>query len=196
MARIKTFTNGGSLLPGDLNSIQDDYEAAFSSYKIYRRVDGVSGGASSTFAAGTYMFVGSSGGVVLSAGAASALASSAFYLDPADVAAAPRTAKLRLGAGVIVNGTAPATTMTFGLYPVATFGGASPNMPTVATLGTVVAGSTVGFASPAASSSGQVNSGDFTYPSAGYYVIGIVNSGTSTANSVMAFSATLQYRQV
>ena len=33
MARFKTFSNGGSVLPGDLNSIEDDHDIAFSSYK-------------------------------------------------------------------------------------------------------------------------------------------------------------------
>jgi hypothetical protein len=52
MARVKTFTNGGSLLPSDLNAIEDDYEFAFSTYKdIADRLGGLD-----RAAAGVYLW--------------------------------------------------------------------------------------------------------------------------------------------
>ena len=192
MARVKTFVNGGSLLPGDLNSMEDDYEFAFSTYKELR----TGSGTASAPAAGTYVIPtdASSGGPGIAA--VPVVATYAFYFDPADRTANTRTTQYRLRAQVITNAVAPATNWTIGLYPVATWGGASGSAPTVLTLGTVVTGSTVAVNAPAATTASQGNSGDFTAPAAGWYVFGVVNSGAAAAGSSLVVTAALQARQV
>lgn len=186
MGRVKTFTNGGSLLPGDLNSIEDDYEFAFSTYKsLYTVQANLNGGAT----AGTYLLHPRSGI------SASNDAAGSLYLDPADYLANTRTTKLRVVVSAQVNSTGPAQTLTVGLYPITSPTGGSSGVVGV-TLGTVTSGSTVAFASPSANSQNHGNSGDFTFPAAGYYGIAVVVGGTTGANSGVALEADLQLRQV
>lgn len=114
-----------------------------------------------------------------------------FWLDPADFVEGGRTGKLRVRAFCLIGSTAPATTMTVGLYPVSTWSSASA----ITGLGPVVTGSTVAFASPAVSTQNQGSSGDFAPPAAGFYVIGVAFSGNAAASSLQTFGATLQARQ-
>lgn len=188
MGRVKTFTNGGSLLPGDLNSIQDDYELAFSGYK--HLATGAGSGNFSGTAAFLLWFNGPSLVATASSGAA------ALYLDPADFAAGSRAVKYRVKATVITNAVAPANTTTVGLYPVATWGGASGAAPFVNTVGAVVAGSTAAVATPALSTRTEADSGDFAAPAAGYYVLGFASSGSLAAFSFVQVKSTLFVRQV
>jgi hypothetical protein len=64
----------------------------------------------------------------------------------------------------------------------------------VATVGSVIAGSTVAINTPTTQIAG--NSGDFTAPAAGFYLFGVVNSGNAAAGSMQAVRAALQVRQV
>src|SRR4051794_16076100 len=127
MARVKTFNNGpgvsAQVLPSDLNALQDEYELAFASYK--RLV--ARGGTYNAPAAGTFVMSfeinGAGGGVPTHA-------DYSFYSAPADSAAAgagatPRVTKLRLRGTLWTGSPAPATTLTFGMYPVATWGTAA-----------------------------------------------------------------------
>lgn len=133
-----------------------------------------------------------SGAGVLAA-SATAQSPSIFYFDPTDYPTwGSLTQKLRLKVYLGTNATAPGITITLGLYPVsAVAGGAGLQSYT---LGTVTSGSTVAFTTPAASTRSQGTSGDFNAPSAGYYAIGVVGSGTQAANSFLSFSAHLQAR--
>jgi hypothetical protein len=97
-------------------------------------------------AAGTYLMATSGGGTLTPV--PNAAQGYVFYFDPADRTANTRGNKYRVRGQVIVNAVAPTTNWTIGLYPVATWGGASGSSPTVATLGTVVAGSTIAFNAP------------------------------------------------
>lgn len=118
-----------------------------------------------------------------------------IYFDPADYAASGRTTKCRLRAQLFTNSVAPTVTFTVGLYPVTVFGGGSGAFPFVTTLGAVTSGSTVAFTTPGASNGGaQSNSGDFTGPTAGFYVIGVAVSGAAAANSAEAIRVQLQVR--
>jgi hypothetical protein len=100
---------------------------------------------------------------------------------------------LRIRAQAVVNGTAPARTITCGLYPVSSATGGTDSIQV--TLGTVVAGSTVAFASPSAASLNQGNSGDFTIPADGFYALGFnLAGGVITANSRVAVNVHLQQR--
>jgi hypothetical protein len=118
----------------------------------------------------------------------------AVYFDDADYTISSKTQKLRLRAQILTNATQPLITFTFGLYPVSSVAGTADQV--ALTLGTVTSGSTVAFASPAASTIHQNNSGDFTIPSDGQYVLGIVLSGTVTNNAVATVHCQLQTRWV
>lgn len=116
-----------------------------------------------------------------------------FHFAKADYEVAGKTQKLRLRAQVSANATAPAVTFTPGLYPVTVAGGVGA---ITFTLGTVVTGSTVAIASPSASTVTQANSGDFTIPSDGAYVLGFACSGSPAANARGLLTAQLQTRNV
>jgi hypothetical protein len=191
MARVKTFVNGGSLLPGDLNSIEDDYEASFATYKAF--------GSHSNYrldapGSGTFVIVsgGSGTGVVAGSGATAGLG--AFYLDPAWATSGTRSNFWRLQATCLVNNTAPTVNFTVGLYPVTSPAGGAATM--TMTLGTVVTGSTCVFNTPGANSLTAMNSGDFAAPASGFFAFGVVVSSSSAANSAILVRAGLQYRQV
>ncbi len=123
---------------------------------------------------------------------------SPFYADPSDWAAPAKTVRYQLRGHLITNATAPgaSTVYTFGLYPVATWGGAASASPTVATLGSVVAGSTVAVSNPPAATALSV-AVDFVAPSAGFYVLGVNLSGSAAAGTAMPTAhATLSAKQV
>lgn len=186
---IRTKFNDGTLDETNVPNLS----AAFTTYKTVW-----TGGFSiGTAGAATYIFGGYPGGTARGIQVVGAIGTGEFalYFDPSDWAANSRTTKLRLRVFWVTNAVAPATTFTFGLYPVATFGGASAAVPTIATLGTVITGSTVAVATPALSSSGAVTSSDFNAPAAGPYVPGVV-IGATAGNSSEVFTVQLQYRQV
>jgi hypothetical protein len=189
MARIKTFVNGGSLLPGDLDLIQDDYEGAYSCYRtLWFMSGGLAGGPGTN---GTYV-VNDRGSAI--GDTQNAVPYGAIYLDPADLAVPNRSAKLRLRTALFTNATAIATNITPGLYPIASVAGSSGN--NTGTLGTVVTGSAgATFTTPAASSRLQVVTSDFTPPTAGWYALGFLVLAAMAAGSSVALTLTLQYRQ-
>lgn len=198
MARVKTFTNGGSLLPGDLNAIEDDFEFAFSTYKTITQRGGR---IASAAAAGTYLLryhgVGANAALGDAGVVPAADLAPMFYLDPADWLANTRVSKLRVRGAVITNAVAPAANFTFGLYPVATWGGGASTYPFINTIGAVVAGSPpAAIAAPALSTQTVVTGADFTFPGAGWYVLAVVTSAGTAATSVEACYADLQLRQV
>lgn len=117
-----------------------------------------------------------------------------FYLDDADYAIPGRTMKLRVRAQCLVNSVATGATLTVGLFPLSSVAGAADNFQ--ATLGAVAAGSTVAFASPGANSTSQNNSGDFAFPSDGYYVLGATSSANIAVQSRTVVSAQLQLHWV
>lgn len=166
-------------------------EAAFSTYKTLHQVGGFVKGDQAT--AGTYGLGGRAWEGLNSA--LSLDGYGVFYFDPADFTAGSRTTKLRLRVALMTNATAPAATFTVGLYPVSAVAGGT-FISLTATLGTVVAGSSVTFTTPSASTRSQGNSGDFPAPAAGFYVLGVVLSATPAGPSSEAINATLQLRQV
>jgi hypothetical protein len=119
----------------------------------------------------------------------------AFYLDPADFTSNARTTKLRIRWLWTTNAVASGVTLTPGLYPVGSFGGVSGAAPTIASLGTVVGGSTVTFTTPGAATT-TVSTAEFTAPAANYYVFGFASSGAMAAGAWAFISAQLQVRQV
>lgn len=119
-----------------------------------------------------------------------------LYLDPTDYNANTRNTKLRVRNVLIPSG-APAVTFTVGLYPIATYTAAGGGVhPRVATLGTVVTGSTASIASPSSGVVTKVDSSDFNFPAAGAYVMAVQQSGQPAAGTVTDIIASLQMRQV
>lgn len=192
MAKLKTFVNGGSLLPGDLNAMEEDFEGAFAFKKhllsTSTRLDAP--------AAGTFLLgAGTSGTGVLAAGATAGLA--VFYLNPVDYTESPvnvRTVKLIVQASVLTNAVAPAITFTVGLYPVSAAAGAE-NVVSV-TLGGVIAGSTAAFATPGKETLTEAASTAFVCPTAGFYALAVVTSGSAAAKASAAIRANLQMTQI
>jgi hypothetical protein len=117
-----------------------------------------------------------------------------FYLSSSDFALSGRTTKLRLRGVLLANGTAPGITVKVGLYPVTSNTGA--NDKNNVTLGTVVSGSEVTFSSISSDTHNVQTSADFTFPSTGFYVIGVNTSGTLANNSLVDITADLHVRDV
>jgi len=115
----------------------------------------------------------------------------AFYIDPADWTVSGLTTKLRMRAVCHVGGTAPAVTLTVGLYP------ANFTNTAIQTAGTVVTGSTVAFASPAINAHTKTDAAaDINVPAAGFYFIGVALSGTTAASSNTNLGCVLMRRWV
>lgn len=113
-----------------------------------------------------------------------------FYLVNADFTATGFTPKLRLRAQCTTQGAAPAVTFTIGLYPVTAVSAGT------FTIGTVITGSTIAFASPALNSLSTGVTSDLSLPTDGYYIVGVANTGTSAASSATGLHYQLQLHYV
>lgn len=109
-------------------------------------------------------------------------------LDPADFAVASKTTVYRLRAQQTTAGTAPGQTLTVGMYPVTAVSAGN------FTVGTVTSGSTVAFTTTAANTIAEGNSGDFTAPSAGYFIFGVTTGSATAGGSAHNFHFQLQTR--
>lgn len=149
----------------------------------YRQLLAASASASTSAASGTkYLCRGGTDAATVSTSVTSACL---YLLTAADLAITGLTTKLRV-VGVVKTATAPAITITIGLYPV--------TAAAASTAGTVIAGSEVTITTPAANSDVSGNSGDLTLPADGLYILGYTVSNTpSGAFGVHAF---LQARNV
>lgn len=193
MAAYKTFVNGGSFLPSDINAIEADYECAFGTYKqLSERSINIAGGAT----AGTYWLTPS--GIAVAGPITNS--PSLIWLDPArcwsDAYASninPRSVYYNLEAGLVSDTPAVGTvTFTAGLYAVT---GEAAGAVTFAS--TPISGSTVTVSNPAASVVLPVGySGDFAAPAAGWYAVGCAVSATLAGSSLVQILASLSYRQV
>lgn len=115
-----------------------------------------------------------------------------MYLDPADYAITGFTMQMRVVASFSQNAVANAGTsvMTAGLYP---YVGAGATTTWLATLGTVISGSTAALTGGAASSESRVISTSFTAPAATTYALAVVVSVATTAGSTR-INVRLEYR--
>lgn len=186
---LKAFLNGGTINEGNLPNLA----AAFTTYKqIARGRVNLSSVATSGNVYGFDLgpiannarIVDYDIGVVL------------IDLDPTEFAANSRVTKLRCRLSVMPNNVASAVTFTVGLYPVTTYAGAPGVAPSPGTPGTVVAGSTAAIVSPPALTRSTVVSGDFNFPAAGSYALGVTVSGSPAAGSISALVADVSMRQV
>lgn len=120
-----------------------------------------------------------------------------YHIIAADYTVASMTTKLRIRATCTVNTVAPSTGYTFGLYAITSVTGTSGNL--VYTMGGVVSGSqppAFTTSDLAASSTTVKDSGDFSLPSDGLYLLGFSQSGGQAAGSVVGMHVALQLRHV
>lgn len=167
-----------------------DPSGAYTSFKTQLRIGGTTPAAA---AAGTYSLRQDFGALVVLPVAA---ANSAIYLDPDDWVGASRLLKYRLRATAITNAVAPTASYALSLNPVATWGGVSGTGATIATIGSIVAGSTLTFTTPAASGPTAVQVAEFDPPVAGFYTLSVVQTGAAAAGSLVTFIATVSAHQV
>ncbi len=170
-----------------------DPTLGYNTYKNVVRARGWIG--ASAPAAATYILPVSSTAVAAAAGTSSLVKDTVFYINPTDYAVSGKNTVLRMRGSVANNATAPGTNFTFGLYPVSVVGGLTTVETSVTTLGSVISGSTVVFTAPSASVITAIAGTDFAAPAAGFYVIGVLNSGASDGGSRPSFSCELQVRQ-
>jgi hypothetical protein len=128
-------------------------------------------------------------------GTAIASAHRTIYLDPADFAVSPLTAKLRVRLQLLTNGTAPTSTFSAALFPITATGGGA-GLTQITTLGAAV-GTTSTIVAPGINSGFEAHGSDISVPSAGHYLLGlIVATATTAANTGLNVVMTLQTRHV
>ena len=197
LTKIKETVNGG-LDHTNLSASAGitDAQLASSNNSAYRVLLAANSALAESFIANTYMLTPKE---TAQANEATFIGSTAFpslptlYFAKADYEVAGKTQKLRLRSQVWANGTKPTIKFTFGLYPVTVSGGEGAIS---VKLGSVVSGSTVEINEPAASTITSGVNSDFTIPSDGAYVLGVVTNGTLTSKSKVLLSAQLQTRSV
>lgn len=187
---IKSFLNGGTMDETNIPNLS----AAFTHWRTI--VWG--GGVLAMGAGGTYLIPGGGAPQGSTAQTLGSIGTAIWIIDidPTDWVANARTTKLRIKWSLTVNAVAPATTLTAGLYPVATTGGVSGGAPSIVTLGTVVTGSTAAFASPGATSHTVTASSEFNAPAVGPFVFGVVAAAGMAAGSQASLTGQIQMRQV
>ncbi len=112
-----------------------------------------------------------------------------FYFDPADYEIPGKKVKFKLTAVCMTPDTASTITHTVGLYPIT--GSSGELLTLINTVGEVVAGSTVAFASQAAQTIAIKEAKGFE-ATKGLYALGNLTSGTNTVNCRTAIIAKLQ----
>lgn len=120
-----------------------------------------------------------------------AVPQAAWHFDPADFMATSRSTKLRVKCTITSStATAPGVNFTVSMYPVTAVAAG------VLTLGAAVTNSGAVLATPAANSLNTVSSIDFDPPTAGFYALGVVPSGTTAGGSNVYVRAHLGIRQI
>lgn len=177
-----------------------DAKLASPNNAAYRTIARATGYINSSTVVGKY-FLSGTGLAVISGGGTALSYQGEIYLDDADRVVAGLTQKLRVRMQLGPNATAIGTvTVTGGLYPLSSVaGGAGVIIPT---LGAVVAGTTVAYVTPAAStkyptSAASGFSTDVTIPADGPYILGFDTTvNTTAANSIVNVTLELQVRNV
>jgi hypothetical protein len=117
------------------------------------------------------------------------------YLDPVDFGGTGATAKLRVRLAMMINNTAPTSTFSAALFPLATNSGAA-NLIQVATVGAAV-GTTTTLVAPFVNTAPHAEGSDIDIPTAGQYLLGLVIAGSATAaNAAVNATISLQSRHV
>lgn len=190
--KIKAFIKGQNEKLNSSNLLEDSGLASPNN-GAYRLVYATTGTFREELAAGTYSLSYTASTPPASGTNIASAAVAFFQFAKADYEVAGKTQKLRLRAQMAINATKPLIKFTYGLYPITVAGAANE---LVVTLGSVVSGSTVEFNEPAASTITSKESGDFTIPADGAYILGAVTSAKLTASAATKASLQLQTRSV
>jgi hypothetical protein len=160
----------------------------------YRTILDCSGSHTAAKVAGTYAI--GHGSALAVSGTGTLYPLNTIYIASADYPTLNTIApKLRIRAQLYTNDVAPTGNFTLGLYPItrpSTSGGAGL---CIFTMGTVVSGSNgATFTTPAADGLLNAVGSDFSLPSDGHYVIGVVTTATVATSAHIHISAQLQLR--
>lgn len=118
-----------------------------------------------------------------------------IYLDAADYPViGALAAKLRVRGIIEANDVAPTGNFTVGLHAVTRPGTSGGAGLCIYTMAAAIAGSTATQNTPAADSQSIITSADFAVPATGFYVLGIVTTGTIATSAHVHVSAQLQMR--
>lgn len=183
MTRFKTFADGGSLTPVDLNGIRDDAESSFLWRKVQSRTGflnqfnpedvGSMAGKLWTFSLITLEATaigeelgGSYGGLLNGFGR--------FYLDRAQYQGRLHRARIRAMVATNTIAVTGDVTFNFGLYPVTYLGGADLEVSITA----VPMGGSTATVESAASTIANGISGEFPMPVEGSYMFAMTSNGT------------------
>lgn len=159
----------------------------------WREILTVSGSHTAARVAGTYTCGAGDPLVVAATGGLAPI--STVYLDPADYPTVNAVATIaRLRVQLYTNDVAPTGNYTFGVYPITRPAVSGTAGQCRYTLGTVIAGSTVLFAAPAADGLLTGASSSFALPAAGHYAIAVVTTATVAASAHLHMCATLAMR--
>ena len=185
-ADIKTFLTGANL---------DATNLATSMFSPYRTVHAESVICDdSVTTSGTYYANIGSNVYFLKSGTASTWTPALVPLNSSDYTITGLTPKLRLSVGFAVNATAPACNFTVGLYSITST--TSSGFSFVTTVGSLVTGSSITRNTPSASTVYRDVSSDFSFPTAGNYLLGASISAGVAANSVTNIYYDLQMHWV
>lgn len=154
----------------------------------YRDVTDQGGSKAGTASAGTYLLGQDTIGAVNTA-----FAFNPIVVDLTEYAVPGKSTLFRIRSSLMTNAVAPATTLTVGLYPITSRGGASAAAPFVASVGAAVGSSA--YVSPLANDWNNRLTGDFAL-TADAYVLAITLSGSTAINSGFNVRARLQVHNV
>jgi hypothetical protein len=166
-------------------------DAALSAH--YRTLLDSSGSLTAAKVAGTYGL--GQGDPIAVSGTGTLYPLNVIYIDAADYPAiGSLTAKLRVRAIIEANDVAPTGNFTIGLHAVTRPGTSGGAGLCIYSMAAAIAGSTATVNTPAADSQNLITSADFAVPATGYYVIGLVTTGTIATSAHVHVSAALQLR--
>lgn len=184
-----------TLNSGTLDSSSNLAASVFSPYTVIYSGGGTIGIPPTNAAAHYYAFKTTAAGFTKSGNTGAWLVAQAFSFDPADHVLPGRTPKLRLKFHTYWGFTAPAVTITYGLYALASSTGSADSGGYTLTT-PIVTGSGVSRVSPSAQTTYDDVSSDFTLPAAGMYVAGYETNATFAANTFGSANFQLQVRWV
>lgn len=153
--------------------------------QVWSDIQDVSGSIAAGAVLGTYIFQRDGTAPIISTTAYTGK-TNFLSLDPAQYAHFGKTIQVRVVGTVITNGTAPAITFTFGLYPV------SSVAALVGTLGAAVG--TIAVATPALNTRTAAWGTAITMPAAGPFLLAVALSGTAAVSSLTLLQCGLQVR--
>lgn len=187
--KTKTFANSGSLLPADLNTIQDDLGNATAANPAFWKTIKITGG-QPNISAGTFLMYHQWALIFAPGDPGSALC--AIYIDTTDFTVGSLTTKYRLKISLSTNQVSPGSNFNFGLNPVTAWNGASGVNNGISSIGSDVPGSSTTIPNPLANTRTTVYSSEFPINTTGFYAFSVVQ-GALDADSIPFITCWLQH---